>query len=74
MTGRKRRNHSSEFKAKVALAALKGDQTLAQLAQEFELHQNQIINWKNQLLAQSSSIFDNPRQLNRTGFVGDCFI
>lgn len=62
MTGRKRRNHSSEFKAKVALAALKGDQTLAQLAQEFELHQNQIINWKNQLLAQSSSIFDNPRQ------------
>ncbi|WP_099092664.1 IS3 family transposase [Acinetobacter larvae] len=58
MTRRKRRNHSAEFKAKVALAALKGDHTLAELSTEFDLHQNQIIAWKNQLLEQSSSIFD----------------
>lgn len=62
MTRRKRRNHTAEFKAKVALAALKGDKTLAQLSQEYELHQNQIIDWKNQLLTQSTSIFESPRQ------------
>lgn len=42
MTRRKRRNHSPEFKAKVAIAALKGDRTLAGLAQQFDVHPNQI--------------------------------
>lgn len=42
MTRRKRRNHSSEFKAKVAIAALKGDRTQAELAQQFDVNPNQI--------------------------------
>ncbi len=60
MTRRKRRNHSADFKAKVALAAIKGDHTLAQLSTQFDLHQNQIIDWKNQLLEQSINIFSRP--------------
>ena len=49
MTRRKRRNHSSAFKAKVALAALKGDHTLAELAEQFDVHPNQIQDWKKRL-------------------------
>ncbi|MDA3495964.1 IS3 family transposase [Acinetobacter bereziniae] len=60
MTRRKRRNHSAEFKVKVALAAIKGDHTLAELSTQFDLHQNQIIDWKNQLLEQSINIFSRP--------------
>ncbi|WP_028864194.1 transposase, partial [Psychromonas aquimarina] len=55
---RKRRNHSPEFKAKVALAAAKGDKTLSELAQQFNLHTNQITTWKQELLNNASSIFD----------------
>ena len=50
MTRRPRRNHTAVFKAKVALAALKGDKTLAELAQQFDLHPNQITDWKTRLL------------------------
>ena len=57
---RKRRNHSAEFKVKVALAAIKGDHTIAELSTQFDLHQNQIIDWKNQLLEQSVNIFSRP--------------
>jgi transposase len=57
MTRRKRRNHSPEFKAKVAIAALKGDKTLAELAQQFDVHPNQITDWKTQLLERSSVVF-----------------
>ncbi|MFW2000398.1 IS3 family transposase [Acinetobacter ursingii] len=60
MTRRKRRNHSAEFKVKVSLAAIKGDHTLAELSTQFDLHQNQIIDWKNQLLEQSVNIFSRP--------------
>jgi transposase len=49
MTKRNRRTHSPEFKAKVALAALKGDETLAELAKQFDVHPNQITDWKKQL-------------------------
>ena len=58
---RKRRNHSPAFKAKVAIAALKGDKTLAELAQQFDVHPNQITDWKTQLLERSSVVFgDKP--------------
>jgi len=50
MTKRVRRNHSPAFKAKVALAALKGEKTLVELAQQFNVHVNQITQWKAQLL------------------------
>ena len=54
---RTRRVFSAEFKAKVALAALREDKTLAELCQHFELHLNQIIDWKKLLLAQAPSVF-----------------
>ena len=46
MTKRKRRNHTSAFKAKVAVAALKGERTLAELAEQYDVHPNQIQDWK----------------------------
>ena len=46
MTKRKRRNHSPVFKAKVALAAVRGERTLADLAEQFEVHPNQIQDWE----------------------------
>jgi transposase-like protein len=54
---RPRRNHSATFKAKVALAALKGEQTLAQLAQRFDVHSNQISQWQDELLQRAAEIF-----------------
>jgi transposase-like protein len=54
---RKRRNHSAAFKAKVALAALKGDKTLAELAEQFEVHVNQITQWKSLLQERASDVF-----------------
>jgi len=50
MTRRSRRNHNPAFKAKVALAAIKGEKTLAELAQQFDVHPNQITAWKALLL------------------------
>jgi transposase-like protein len=54
---RPRRNHSGGFKAKVALAALRGEKTLAELAEIFDIHQNQISEWKQQLLDHASDLF-----------------
>ena len=54
---RKRRNHSSSFKAKVALAALKGDRTLAELSAHFDVHPNQITEWKRQLAENADQLF-----------------
>jgi len=50
MSKRPRRNHSPAFKAKVALAAVKGEKTLAELAEQFEVHATQITTWRPQLL------------------------
>lgn len=58
MVRRKRRNHSPGFKAQVALAALKGDKTLAELAQQHDIHPNQITDWKTQLLERAAQVFD----------------
>ena len=57
MSRRARRNHSPTFKAKVALAAIKGDRTTAQLAEHFDVHPNQITAWKTQLEGNASGIF-----------------
>ena len=54
---RKRRNHKPDFKAKVALAALKGDMTLAELSDKFDVHANQITEWKKQLLENADQAF-----------------
>jgi transposase len=54
---RTRRNHSAAYKAKVALAALKGDKTLVELSQQFDVHVNQITQWKSQLLERASEVF-----------------
>ena len=62
MTRRKRRNHSAEFKVKVALAAIKGDHTLAELSTQFDLHQNQIIDWKNQT-AKQWAVYNNQTEI-----------
>ncbi|MCA0763273.1 IS3 family transposase [Vibrio vulnificus] len=61
---RKRRNHSPEFKAKVAIDAAKGDKTVAELAQKYNLHANQISTWKKELLENAAMIFATE---NHTG-------
>lgn len=57
MTKRTRRTHSPAFKAKVALAAVKGEKTLAELAQQFDVHANQITSWKAQLVGGAAEVF-----------------
>jgi transposase len=57
MTRRARRNHTPAFKAKVALAAIKGEKTLADLATLFDVHPNQITTWKAQLLEGAAGVF-----------------
>src|SRR5215831_2466474 len=57
MSKRPRRNHSPAFKAKVALDAIRGDKTLAELAKLHDVHPNQITDWKSQLLERAASVF-----------------
>ena len=62
---RKRRNHSLEFKEKVALSAAKGNETVAELAQQYNLHANQISTWKKELLDKAALIFTSESQLGK---------
>ena len=57
MSKRPRRNHSPAFKAKVALDAIRGDKTLAELAKLHDVHPNQITDWKSQLLERAAGVF-----------------
>ena len=57
MTRRPRRNHTAAFKAKVALAALKGEKTLGEIAQQFDVHPNQVTQWKTALLEGAAEVF-----------------
>jgi transposase len=57
MTRRSRRTHAAAFKAKVALAAIKGEKTLAELAQQYDVHPNQITAWKARLLDGAAVLF-----------------
>ena len=59
MTKRKRRNHSPSFKAKVAMAAVRGDKTLAELSQQYDVHPNQIQDWKKRLMSGAEELFEN---------------
>lgn len=57
MARRSRRNHSPAFKAKVALAAVRGYRTLAELAEQFDVHPNQIQDWKQKLITRAENVF-----------------
>src|SRR5438128_9901264 len=59
---RPRRNHTAAYKAKVALAALKGDKTLAELSEKFDVHSSQIVQWKTQLLEGAMGVFLTPAE------------
>ena len=57
MSRRPRRNHSPAFKAKVAIAAIKGERTIAQIAEQFDVHPNQVTTWKAQLEGGAADVF-----------------
>jgi len=59
---RKRRQYSAEFKAKVALAAIKNEETIAELAAKFEVHPTMINNWKRALLDGAAELFDKGQK------------
>ena len=62
-----RKHYSSEFKAKVALEAVKGEKTLSELSQKYEVHPNMIANWKSQFLKEAPKIFiDKRRKENKS--------
>ena len=65
MSKRPRRNHAPAFKAKVALEALKGDQTIVELSQRYQVHPNQITEWKKQLLEHAADVFDKGRKVDQ---------
>jgi transposase len=81
MTKRTRRTHAPAFKAKLALAAIKGEKTLAELAQQYDVHPNQITAWKGQLVDAAAGFFGSGVEpanatpsidvkVNRAGFAG----
>lgn len=71
MTKRARRNHNPTFKAKVALAAIKGEKTLAELAQLYDVHPNQITAWEAHLLERAAGVFGSGPAANEAAPVVD---
>src|SRR4051794_16588573 len=67
MTRRPRRNHTPAFKAKVALAAVRGDKTLAELARQFDIHPNLLSQWKAQLLNGAAGVFGSETRGDSQG-------
>src|SRR6202022_2095746 len=63
---RPRRNHTATFKAKVAVAAVKGDLPLAELSEKFDVHSSQIVQWKTQLLDRALGVFLTPAEKRET--------
>ena len=61
MSKRPRRNHSAAFKAKVALAAVRGEQTIGEIAQKHDVHPNQVAEWRKQLLERAADAFGGSR-------------
>lgn len=72
MAKRSRRKHSPAFKAKVALAAVREDKTLSELAKQFDVHPNQITQWRKQLVESATGIFERSGTL-RVQYMGDRF-
>ena len=64
MSRRPRRNHTSAFKSKVALSAVRGEQTLSELGQHFDVHPNQIKLWRDQLLEGASDVFERETKVS----------
>jgi len=62
---RKRRVLGAKFKAKVALAAVRGDKTVSQLAGQYGIHGNQVSSWKRKLLEESAALFEDGRKNSR---------
>ncbi len=67
MTRRPRRNHTPAFKSKVALEAIKGEKTLSDLAQQFDVHANQIKLWRDQLLTGAKEVFSKDNKSAKPG-------
>ena len=64
---RPRRHHSPRFKAKVAMAAIRGDKTLAEVADYYDVHANQIQDWKKQLLEKAAQVFGDSGHAEGAG-------
>jgi len=71
MSKRPRRNHAPAFKARVALDALKGEETLVELSQRYQVHPNQITEWKKQLLEHAADVFSKERKDDQLPSVKD---
>ncbi len=71
MSKRPRRNHAPAFKAKVALEALKEEQTLVELSERYQVHPNQITEWKKQLLEHAPDIFSKDKKTEQGTSIKD---